>query len=117
MRAEVGLLTRNIKMMGDSTSQATTYGSHLMMAGSSENGLVGHIAYTEFTDCGQSIIIGRYCIHFHMVGDASESYARGNAVHHSLARVVTLHGVHFLTVEYNVGYHVKGHNYFVEDGI
>jgi hypothetical protein len=52
-----------------------------------------------------------------MVGDASESYARGNAVHHSMARVITLHGVHYLTVEYNVGYHVQGHNYFVEDGI
>jgi hypothetical protein len=46
MRAEVALLTRNIKMTGDPTSQATTYGSHLMMAGSAENGLKGHIAYT-----------------------------------------------------------------------
>jgi len=61
--------------------------------------------------------MGRYCIHFHMVGDASGSYARGNAVHHSMARVITLHGVHYLTVEYNVGYHVQGHNFFVEDGI
>lgn len=34
MRAEVGLLTRNIKMMGDETSAANNYGSHLMMAGS-----------------------------------------------------------------------------------
>ena len=34
MRAEVGLLTRNIKMMGDPTSEAGEYGSHLMMAGS-----------------------------------------------------------------------------------
>lgn len=52
-----------------------------------------------------------------MNGDVSESYVRGNAVHDSMARVVTLHGVHFLTVEYNVGYRVKGHNFFVEDGI
>ena len=46
MRAEVGLLTRNIKMMGDETSIATQYGSHLMLTGSAENGLVGKIAYT-----------------------------------------------------------------------
>ena len=46
MRAEVGLLTRNIKMMGDDTSERQSYGSHLMMAGSAENGLVGQIAYT-----------------------------------------------------------------------
>jgi hypothetical protein len=46
MRAEVGLLSRNIKMMGDEYSLEKEYGSHLMMAGSSENGLVSHIAYT-----------------------------------------------------------------------
>lgn len=45
MRAEVGLLTRNIKMMGDDTSVAKDYGSHLMIAGRSENGAVGKIAY------------------------------------------------------------------------
>lgn len=117
MRAEVGLLTRNIKMTGDESSQMKNYGSHLMLAGSAENGLVGHIGYTEFYNCGQPRIIGRYCIHFHMNGDVSESFARGNAVHDSMARVITLHGIHFLTVEYNVGYNVKGHNYFVEDGI
>lgn len=117
MRAEVGLLTRNIKMMGDEVSQANSYGAHLMMAGSAENGLQGRIAYTEFTKCGQPKILGRYCIHFHMNGEVSDSYVRGNAVHHSMARVVTLHGVHFLTVEQNVGYRVQGHNFFVEDGI
>lgn len=34
MRAEVGLLTRNIKMMGDSDSVKMDYGSHLMLTGS-----------------------------------------------------------------------------------
>ena len=45
MRAEVGLLTRNILMMGDDTSVMTNYGSHLMLAGKAENGLIGKIAY------------------------------------------------------------------------
>ena len=52
-----------------------------MMHGPTTQGLVGHIAYTEFTQCGQPQVIGRYCIHFHMNGDVSESYVRGNAVH------------------------------------
>lgn len=38
-------------------------------------------------------------------------------MHHSFARVLTIHGTHFLIVEKNVGYHVEGHNIFVEDGI
>ena len=42
---------------------------------------------------------------------------RGIAVHESFARIVTLHGVYQLLVEQNVGYRVKGHNFFVEDGI
>ena len=46
MRAEGGLLTRNIKMMGDETSEEGQYGSHLMMAGSAEDGMVSHIGYT-----------------------------------------------------------------------
>ncbi len=46
MKAEVGLLTRNIKMMGDPSSEAAEYGSHLMLTGSKENGFIGHVAYT-----------------------------------------------------------------------
>lgn len=52
-----------------------------------------------------------------MAGDVPTSFARGNAVHDSHARVITIHGVHYLTVEDNVGYKVHGHNYFIEDGI
>ena len=52
-----------------------------------------------------------------MAGFIPTSFARGNAVYESHARVITIHGVHNLLVEDNVGYRVKGHNYFVEDGI
>jgi len=117
MRAEVGLLSRNIKMMGDPTSVIGRYGSHLMLSASKADGLQGHVAYTEFTHCGQPQILGRYCIHFHMAGDVPTSFVRGNAVHESFARVVTIHGVHNLLIEKNVGYRVRGHNFFVEDGI
>ena len=52
-----------------------------------------------------------------MAGDVPTSFSRGNAVHDSFARILTIHGVHHLLVEHNVGYNVKGHNFFVEDGI
>jgi hypothetical protein len=38
MRAEVGLLTRNIKMRGDDSSLGKQYGSHLLLTGQSVNG-------------------------------------------------------------------------------
>lgn len=117
MKAEVGLLSRNIKVRGDPTSEAARYGAHLLIAGKGANGAYGHVAYSEFTHCGQPKIAGRYCIHFHMMGDIPCSYSRGNAVHDSFARLTTVHGVHYLTVENNVGYKISGHNIFVEDGI
>jgi len=67
--------------------------------------------------CGQPQIVGRYCTHFHMAGEVPESFVRGISVHMSYARVLTIHGTHYLLVEKNVGYHVEGHNIFIEDGI
>lgn len=45
MRAEVGLLTRNIKIQGDQASVEKEYGSHLMMNGRKANGLVASFSY------------------------------------------------------------------------
>jgi len=81
MQAEVGLLTRNIKMMGDKDSAIYKYGSHLMLSGQRDSGFEAQVGYSEFTQCGQPQILGRYCIHFHMAGDIPTSFARGNAVH------------------------------------
>ena len=52
-----------------------------------------------------------------MNGDCSSSYVRGNAIHDSYARMVTIHAVSFLRVQSNVGYRAMGHNIFLEDGI
>lgn len=119
MEAEVGLLSRNIKMRGDDSSEThdNSYGSHLMLMGTAESGTQGHVAYTEFFHCGQPKIMGRYCMHFHMNGDVSNSFVKGNAVHDSFARVLTIHGVQYLTVTENVGFRAQGHNIFIEDGV
>lgn len=39
-----------------------------MIAGKGSDGAEGQIGYTEFTQCGQPQIVGRYCTHFHMTG-------------------------------------------------
>jgi hypothetical protein len=63
------------------------------------------------------MIIGRYPIHFHLNGPMMDSFVEGNAVHHSHARIVTIHGTHYLRVFKNVGYECLGHAIFLEDGI
>ncbi len=46
MQAEVGLLTRNIKMRGDDESELKQYGSHLMLTGQVVDGFEGYVGYT-----------------------------------------------------------------------
>lgn len=45
------------------------------------------------------------------------SYVDGNSIHHSNARIITIHGVHYLRITNNVGYKCLGHAIFLEDGI
>ena len=61
--------------------------------------------------------MGRYPIHFHMIGRVTKSIVKGNSIHHSYNRAITMHGVHYLQVIENVAYHIAGHTYFMEDGI
>lgn len=88
----------------------------MMMMGSETDGTIGRISYAEFYHVGQGNIVGRYPIHYHKCGDVPSSFVKGNSVHHSFARLVTLHGIRYLKVSYNVGYDIFGHNYFIEDG-
>lgn len=52
-----------------------------------------------------------------MIGAVHNSYIRGNAIHHTYNRAVTIHGVHFLRVQNNVAYLTMGHTIFVEDAV
>ena len=52
-----------------------------------------------------------------MIGKVSKSLVKGNSIHHSYNRAITLHGIHYLRIEENVAYHVLGHTYFIEDGV
>lgn len=88
-----------------------------MIHGSADSGSMGRISYAEFRNVGQQSIIGRYPIHFHLNGVMQQSYVEGNSIHDSHARIITIHGVHYLRVLNNVGYRCLGHAIFLEDGI
>jgi hypothetical protein len=117
MRAEVGCITRNVKIQGDETSEANMYGVHIMTFSPGDDTSVSRISYTEVTQAGQAFNLGRYPIHFHLIGNVHQSYVIGNAVHHTYNRAVTIHGVHYLRIQKNVAYWVMGHTIFIEDGI
>lgn len=116
MQAEVGLLSRNIKITGDSTTSVDKYGAHMKLSGTESTGFEGKVAYTEFTLCGQPQIPGRYCLYFHLNGYVPTSLARGNSFHETLGRGITLRGASMLGIEQNVAFRARGHNFYLEDG-
>jgi hypothetical protein len=118
MRAEVGLLSRNVVYRGDpETSKKNQYGATIFLHSSGDDSLTARLAYIECTDVGQAFKLGRYAIHFHMIGNVHNSYVKGNSVHDSNNRAVTLHGSNFLRIIENVVYNAKGHNIFIEDAV
>ena len=87
------------------------------MFSSGDESLIGRIENIEVRNAGQAFRLGRYPIHFHMIGTVRRSYCRSNSVHHTFNRAITIHGVHYLRVQRNVAYEVMGHSYFIEDAI
>ncbi|TMS13356.1 Cell migration-inducing and hyaluronan-binding protein, partial [Larimichthys crocea] len=130
MRAEVGLLSRNILFHGEMQPGCygneackffdfDTFGGHLKV----ERGFRAvHISGVELQHMGQQTM-GHYPVHFHMNGDVDE---RGGynpptsvsdlSIHHSFSRCVTIHASNGLLVKDVVGYDTLGHCFFTEDG-
>ena len=115
MRAEVGLLTRNVKFQGDSQSKGLQYGGHIMMFSPGDESLEGRFSHIELFNVGQAFNLGRYPLHFHMIGRVTKSYIKHNSIHQTFNRATTLHGVHYLTIENNFAFDTMGHAVFIED--
>ena len=116
MRAEVALLSRNVVVRGDPTSSALNqYGATIFLHSVGDNSLVARLNNIEMTQMGQAFKVGRYAVHFHMIGAVHKSYAMNCVTHESHNRAYTIHGTHYLRLDNNVAYHAKGHNIFIED--
>jgi len=77
----------------------------------------GSISYAEFRHLGKKGVLGRYPVHYHLVGDTMRgSSVVGASVWDSHNRWVTIHGTQYLVVRDCVGYRSVGHGYFLEDG-
>ncbi|XP_033758561.1 cell surface hyaluronidase-like [Pecten maximus] len=131
MRGEVALLSRNIIIEGAvnsfcpsvnencKTYNYDTFGGHIKAI----KGFVNmHIEGAELRNMGKQTDLGNYPIHFHMCEDVdgddypNPPYIRENAIHHTFARCLTIHGTHGVMVMDNVAYESIGHCYFLEDG-
>uniref|UniRef100_A0A8B9V8Y0 G8 domain-containing protein n=1 Tax=Anas zonorhyncha TaxID=75864 RepID=A0A8B9V8Y0_9AVES len=130
MRAEVGLLTRNILIQGEMEDSCygqnqcqffsfDTFGGHIKIL---RNFSSVHMSGVELKNMGQQIL-GSYPVHFHMAEDVDErggydrpTYLDNLAIHHCFSRCVAIHGTHGLLVKDTIGYDTLGHCFFLEDG-
>ena len=112
-RAEVGLLTRNIIIQGDEKSTENGLGGHIIARDNANLSL----AQIELVNMGQRGELGRYPVHWHMMGEGSSgSYLKNASIHNSFNRCVTIHASNGVILEDNVAYDAPGHCYFLEDG-
>ncbi len=110
-RAEVGLLTRNLKIQGDADSEIDQFGGHMMTMITS----VTHVSGVELYRMGQLRALGRYPFHWHKCQNVSGQYIQNSTIHRSFNRAVTVHGTDNALVKDNVAYDHIGHGYFLED--
>ena len=113
LRGEVGLLTHNIKIQGDASSESNGFGGHIMcMPNSTINA-----SSIELYRMGQKAKLGRYPWHWHLLDDfGTGQYFKNSSVHHSFNRAITIHGTSYVNVENNFFYDHIGHGVFLEDG-
>jgi len=77
----------------------------------------GSISYAEFRHLGKPGVLGRYSLHYHLVGNTMRgSSVIGASVWDSGNRWLTIHGTNYLVVRDCIGYQSMGHGFFLEDG-
>uniref|UniRef100_A0A8C7VR25 Cell migration inducing hyaluronidase 1 n=1 Tax=Oncorhynchus mykiss TaxID=8022 RepID=A0A8C7VR25_ONCMY len=128
MRAEVGLLSRNILVRGEMEpgcygNEACKFFAFDTFGGHVKRGFKSvHVSGVELQHMGQQSM-GHYPVHFHMNGDVDQkggydppTSVSDLSIHHTFSRCVTVHGSNGLLVKDVVGYDALGHCFFTEDG-
>ena len=112
---------------GEFRSEVANLSRNVIVESADPNGIRGHtmyhresagsISYAEFRHLGKKDTLGRYSLHFHLVGTTMRgSYVIGASIWDSHNRWLTIHGTNYLIVRDNVGYRSVGHGFFLEDG-
>jgi cell migration-inducing and hyaluronan-binding protein len=127
MRAAVGLLTRNIRIISDGDTPGSSFAVN---PGNPDNYFGGHtivrqgfesvqIQGVEFYQLGQGGSIMHYPVHFHMVRATptnSPTFVKDSSIWDSMTRWIVLHGTQGVMLARNIGYLSIGHGYYLEDG-
>jgi hypothetical protein len=117
VRAEVGLLSQNIVIRSDAAAGSSNVGGHTMLMAGTGTTTV-QIANVQFHRLGQLNQLGRYPLHFHLMGDnCIGCYVRDTTIRDSIQRGLVLHDTNNILVAGNVVFNTVGHNIVIETGV
>lgn len=131
-QVEVALLTRKIKIQGHAddseptnpdpldcispnalynsaelgiqcpNTETTGFGGHIMVQG------LAQVEGVELYRMGQTNVLARYPMHFHLIGECPTCYLKHSSIHRSYYRCATIHGTHAALVTENVCFDIIG---------
>ena len=114
MHAEVGLLSRSVRVRGDDSSISTEYGGHVLVKG---NYVEAKIKNVELKQMGQAYQVGRHPISFVEAEHLGGSYVAESAIWDGFNRAIAISASNCAKIERNVAFRVMGHNFFLRDGV
>ncbi len=116
-RAEVGLISRNIKLTAQIPGDANSlhWGGEIRILKGFQKVQIQGVEIEKF---GKDQL-GGYPIHFHLVGPVTTNQValiHANSIHHSYNKCVTIHSSHGVTIDNNVCARIVGHIFYEEIG-
>jgi hypothetical protein len=114
-RAEVGLISRNIKLTADIPSDPNSkwWGGEILIHKDANPPVIQGVEIEKFGKDN----LGSYPIHFHMASDVkNQPIVNANSIHHTFNHCITVHSTQNLTIQNNVCSRVIGHIFYEEIG-
>jgi hypothetical protein len=115
-RAEVGLITRDIKLTSavPASAESLHWGGEIKIHKGFKKVSIQGVEIEKF---GKDQL-GSYPIHFHMAGDVSSQapLVDANSIHHSYNKCITIHATQNMTVQNNVCARIVGQIFYEETG-
>lgn len=113
MAAEIVNMERSVVITGDHDDfEQTLEGLHTIMTGTGYMDM----RYARVEWCGQRPVMGRYCLHFHLMRRCPRCVFQGNAVVEGQHVGITIHGTHQALVDQNVVWDARANGLYTEDG-
>ncbi|KAK9829614.1 hypothetical protein WJX72_006878 [[Myrmecia] bisecta] len=116
LRAEVAVLSRNLRVFGASSGGDTAAGAYIGVygaAGSAAGAAAVKLSHTEVANCGQAGLSGQPCVMLASIDEESQSFMAGCSIHDSANEGLAIVGLPGFQVQDTVVVSTAGHAFSV----